>query len=187
MQEHITDIQIKRVQQPKQLKVFEISYMQKGQRVTKEVVKSMNVVKILLYHEEKDAFVLVKQFRPLIYINHPESAFRYELCGGKEDKLLSSIETAKEEVYEECGYDIPTEALKKVAVFTTTSRITLYYAKINESARAHSGGGVDDEMIELYYLPVSKAMAFIQDETKPNRPTMAYAICWFLQNKISTR
>ena len=98
MESKIADIEAKRVKEPKNIKIYELSFLQDGKRIKKEVVKSMDVVKILLYHEEKDAFVLVKQFRPLVYINHPNLAFRYELCGGREDKEgLTSEEVAKEE------------------------------------------------------------------------------------------
>ena len=107
MKDKISNIEVKKVENPKNHEVFEVSYTQSGKRYTKEVKKTLDVVKVLLYHKEKDAFVLVKQFRALVYINHPDLAIRYELCGGREDKEgLSSEEIAKEEVLEECGYRV---------------------------------------------------------------------------------
>ncbi|NPA81253.1 MAG: NUDIX hydrolase, partial [Epsilonproteobacteria bacterium] len=147
MENKIQDIQVKEVKEPKNIKVYEVSFLQNGKRIKKEVAKSKDVVKILLYHEEKDAFVLVKQFRPIVYINHPQYAFRYELCGGREDKEgLSSEEVAKEEVLEECGYKI--DKLEKITTLTTSGRMTLYFGIVNESMRVSQGGGVDYEMID---------------------------------------
>ncbi len=183
MESKIADIEAKRVKEPKNIKIYELSFLQDGKRIKKEVVKSMDVVKILLYHEEKDAFVLVKQFRPLVYINHPNLAFRYELCGGREDKEgLTSEEVAKEEVLEECGYEV--NKLQKITTFVTGGKMTLYYAVVNESMRVNSGGGVDYEMIDLFFLPLKDAKKFMFDENIPKRPSLMFAFCWFFNAKI---
>ncbi len=182
MKDKITDIEVQRVENPKNHTIYEVSYTQSGKRYTKEVKKTLDVVKVLLYHKERDAFILVKQFRALVYINHPELAIRYELCGGREDKEgLSSEEIAKEEVLEECGYKVA--HLEKITTLTTGGTMTLFYAEVNESMRVHSGGGLEEENIELVYLPVSEAKAFMFDESKPKRPALMFAFCWFLSNK----
>jgi len=159
-------------------KIYEITYKENGQLKQKEVLKPLDVVKILIYHKDKKAFVLTKQFRALLAINYPEYAIRYELCGGREDKKgLSSQEIAKEEVLEETGYKV--EKLQKITTLYTGSKMTLFYAEVDESMRVNSGGGVDYENIEVVYLPISKAKEFMFDETIPKRPALMFSFCWF--------
>ena len=184
MKDKISNIEVKKVENPKNHEIFEVSYTQSGKRYTKEVKKTLDVVKVLLYHKERDAFVLVKQFRALVYINHPDLAIRYELCGGREDKEgLSSEEIAKEEVLEECGYKV--DKLEKITTLTTGGKMTLFYGEVDESMRVNSGGGLEDENIELVYLPVSEAKEFMFDESKPKRPALMFCFCWFLTNKCN--
>jgi UDP-sugar diphosphatase len=70
-------------------------------------------VAVLLYHEEKKAFLLVKQFRAPVYLNDNSKTYTYELCAGLVDKDKSLIEIAKEEIDEECGYNVKIEIFKK--------------------------------------------------------------------------
>ncbi len=184
MKDKITDIVVTKVEEPRKFDIYEVSYTQSGNRYTKEVKKSLDVVKVLLYHTQKDAFVLVKQFRALTYINHPELAIRYELCGGREDKDgLSSEEIAKEEVLEECGYKV--DRLEKITTLVTGGKMTLFYAKVDDSMIVNSGGGLEDENIELVYLPVSEAKEFMFDESKPKRPALMFAFCWFFSDRCN--
>ena len=186
MKDKITDIKVVKVKEPKNHDIYEVSYTQSGKRYTKEVKKSLDVVKVLLYHRERDAFVLVKQFRALTYINHPELAIRYELCGGREDKEgLSSEEIAKEEVFEETGYRV--DSLEKITTLTTGGKMTLFFAEIDESMKVNSGGGLEEENIELVYLPVREAKEFMFDESKPKRPALMFAFCWFLNDRCNTK
>ena len=178
-------VDIKKVKYPKNIKIYEIRYIEDNQTKVKEVTKNLDVVKILIYHKEKNAFVLVKQFRPLVYINHPELAYRYELCGGREDKGgLSSKEIAIEEVLEETGYKV--KDLTKITTFVANSKMTLYYTEVDESLKVSHGGGVDYENIELFFLPLNDAKNFIYDESKPKRAGLSFSIMWFFDNKNGT-
>jgi len=182
MHSNITDIKVKEVDTPKDRKFYEVSYIEDGKKKSRIVSKSLDVVKILIYHTDKKAFVLTKQFRPLVYINHPQLAYRYELCGGREDKPnLSSKEVAMEEVLEECGYKV--EDLEHITTFTTASKVNLYYTEVDESMRVSQGGGVDDENIENFYLSIDKAKKFVLNPKYPNRPAMAFAIWWWFDSK----
>jgi len=57
--------------------------------------------------------------------------------------------------------------------------MTLYYAEVDDSMIANSGGGVDDEDIEVIYLPTKDAKEFMFDENIPKRPGLMFAFCWF--------
>jgi len=183
--------EIKPLKEHKFIHPVEISYTQKGVKKRWEAVESHDSVATLLYHTQKEAFLLVKQFRPAVYINNSEDGFTYELCAGILDKEVSPKQTAKEEIDEECGYDVGVENIEKVTSFYTSvgfagARQTLYYAKIDESMKKHEGGGIHDEQIELYYLPLSEAKAFALDESKPKTPGLMFAFYWFFENRLKT-
>ncbi len=182
MKEIIKDIKVKKVEDKVNIDFYRVSYVENGKKKEVEVAKSLDVVKILLYHKEKNAFLIIRQFRPLVYINHPDLAYRYELCGGREDKPnLTSKEVAKEEVLEECGYKV--DDLEYVTTFVTYVKMHLYYACIDESMKVNSGGGVDYENIQLHFLPVDEAKEFALNPKYPNRPAFAFSIWWWFDKK----
>ncbi|XP_053883691.1 uridine diphosphate glucose pyrophosphatase NUDT14 isoform X1 [Malaclemys terrapin pileata] len=125
----------------------------------------LTLVSILIFNSSRQCFVVVKQFRPAVYMcemerHHPQDfqskdqdswcplldplpateGVTYELCAGLVDKPgLSLEEIACNEVLEECGYDIPITNLK---------RITSY----------RSGVGVTGSKQTLFYAEVTDQM-----------------------------
>lgn len=61
--------------------------------------------------------------------------------------------------------------------------MTLYFALVDDSMKKGEGGGIDDEMIEVFNLPLNEASEFMLDESKPKPVTIMYALSWFLLNK----
>lgn len=165
-----------------------ITYKQNGKDKVWEAVKSFDSVAVLLYHEEKNAFLLVKQFRAPVYLNNENHLCTYELCAGIVDKETSLEQIAKEEIDEECGYNVPLESIEKITSFYTNVGVsggcqTLFYAKINESMKIHEGGGINDEEIDLMTLPISKIEEFIFDESKAKTPGLMFSFYWFMKKK----
>ena len=165
-----------------------VTFNQNGKDKTWEAVKSHDSVAVLLYHEEKKAFLLVKQFRAPVYLNDKTKTYTYELCAGLVDKDVSLVQIAKEEIDEECGYEVKIEDIQKVTSFFTNVGISggcqhLFFAKINESMRIHDGGGINDEQIELHFLPIEKCDELIFDESKAKTPGLMFSFYWFLKNK----
>lgn len=165
-----------------------ITYNQNGINKTWEAVKSFDSVAILLYHEEEDSFLLVKQFRPPVYLNDSSKLCTYELCAGIVDKNKPLEVIAQEEIDEECGYKVPLEKIEKITSFYTNVGVSggcqsLYYATINSSMKKHEGGGIHDEQIETMLLKVDDFRAFIYDESKAKTPGLMFSFFWFLDNK----
>ncbi len=164
-----------------------LTYNQNGKDKVWEAVKSFDSVSVLLYHEEKKAFLLVKQFRAPVYLNNKKHTNTYELCAGIVDKDTSLEQIAKEEIDEECGYDIEIESIQRITSFYTNvgvsgSKQTLFYAKIDESMKKHLGGGINDEEIELMFLALKDINEFIFDETKAKTPGLIFSFYWFMEN-----
>lgn len=168
---------------------LKLTYNQNGINKSWEAVRSSDSVAILLYHEEKEAFVLVKQFRAPVYLNEKEHLCTYELCAGIVDKKVSLKQITKEEILEECGYDVLIDDIEKITSFYTNVGVSgakqhLYYARINDKMKINQGGGIHDEEIEVMYLPIKEYEEFLFDEKKAKTPGLMFAFLWFLKNKI---
>ena len=170
------------------VKPKKVRYIQEGIEKTWEMVDVHDSVAIVLYHEERNALVVVKQFRPPVYLKNNDG-YTYELCAGIVDKAKSLVEIAYEEILEECGYDVPIGKIERVTSFYTAvgfagSVQTLFYAKVNEAMRVNNGGGIDTESIEVIEISVEDAKRFVMDESKAKTPGLMFGFGWFLENQL---
>ena len=184
----IENFKISELSDTKFIHPVKVTFNQNGKDKTWEAVKSHDSVAVLLYHEEKKAFLLVKQFRAPVYLNDKTKTYTYELCAGLVDKDVSLVQIAKEEIDEECGYEVKIEDIQKVTSFFTNVGISggcqhLFFAKINESMKIHQGGGINDEQIELHFLPLEQCDELIFDESKAKTPGLMFSFYWFLKNQ----
>ena len=106
------------------------TYEQEGIKKSWEVVQAHDSVAILIHHKEKESFILVKQFRPAVYLNN-ENGMTVELCAGIVDKDLTLAQIAQEEIEEECGYAVALQSIERITSFHTSvgfagSKQTLY-------------------------------------------------------------
>jgi len=181
---NLKNIKTSSLKNPRFVKPIRINYNQNGVDKTWEAVKAHDSVAVLLYHTTKDAFLLVKQFRPPVYLDHPDYKFTYELCAGIIDKDKSLKEIVKEEIDEECGFEVNSDNIHKISSFFTNVGVSgakqhLYFANIDDSMKIHDGGGINDEHIELEYLKLEDAQKFIYDESKAKTPGLMFAFYWF--------
>ena len=191
----VKNIKIENLTSPRYVKPYQISFDLCGKPVRWECVKAHDSVSALLYHEDKDAFLLVKQFRPAVWFNiqsaktgplnltqEGEEGYTYELCAGLMDKGKSEEQTVIEEIAEETGF-----AASKVERITSTrgalgfggARQTMFFAAINDDMKVGEGGGIDGENIELAYVPVKDARKFMFDESKSKAAGLLFAFMWF--------
>jgi UDP-sugar diphosphatase len=182
----IKNLEITELTNPKFVKPLRINYTQNSKVKSWEAVKSHDSVSILLYHRKKECFILVKQFRPPVYINDKNYTYTYELCAGIVDKDVSLQQITKEEIFEECGYEVEIENIEKITSFFTNVGISgakqhLYFANVDDSMKVHEGGGICDEEIELEYLNLGDANEFIFDESKAKTPGLMFAFYWFFK------
>ena len=183
-------LEISELKETKFIHPIKVTYLQNGKSKSWEAVKSHNSVAVLLYHTQKNAFLLVKQFRAPVFLNDNSKTFTYELCAGLVDKNKSLEEIVKEEIDEECGYNVSLNDIIKVTSFYTNVGISggcqhLYFTKIDESMKIHDGGGINEEEIDVMYLPLEQSDEFIFDESKAKTPGLMFAFYWFFKNKNS--
>ena len=160
MDTSVKNIKIENLTSPRYVKPYQISFDLCEKSVRWECIKAHDSVSVLLYHEDKDAFLLVKQFRPAVWFNlqdgrelnltqKGDEGYTYELCAGLMDKGKSEEQTVIEEIAEETGF-----AVSKV-------------------------GGIDGENIEPVYVPLERAREFMFDETKTKATGLLFAFMWF--------
>jgi len=169
------------------LELKEVFFRYKDKNKRWEVCSSMNSVSILIYDKDLDSIILVKQFRLPVYLKNNDG-FTYELCAGICDKDKSSIEIAKEEVLEECGYDVEVNRLKKItstwaSVGSNAARQEIFYVEVTSKDKINEGGGLDDEDIEVIPLKSNEVEKFIFNEDIVLTPGAKLALLWWIHYK----
>lgn len=180
------------------LKPFAVSYTQNGRPRTRDCFKQHDAVAVIIYNTTRDVLVFVRQFRPPVYISDvpPEERTRVdtakhpgalgltlEVCAGIVDKDLSLEQIAREEVLEECGYDVPLANLVEVAHVNGSPNMTTYYCEVTDEMRVEAGGGVDEEMIDIVEMTVDEAREYVEQEHVRSPPSFMFCVYWFLCNK----
>ncbi|KAK6295338.1 hypothetical protein J4Q44_G00345640 [Coregonus suidteri] len=244
--EQINDIQVVPCTSSNYLKPFRVHYSQNGTKKSWDFMRTHDSVSVLIFNTTSHCFVLVKQFRPAVYMcewertqpKAPESAeqaaeekewaaaaapetprgetaatvgggetpqppgsvgMTYELCAGLVDKAdLSLEEIARQEVLEECGYDVPVAKLRRITSYrsgvgVTGAKQTMFYAEVSDENCVGEGGGEpqEGELIEVVKVPLHEAMTFAYDESIPKTMGVIFSFIWFHNNmspkyKIST-
>ena len=124
---------------------------------------------------------------PAMSIDAPvDRGVTYELCAGIVDKNLPLPTIIRQEILEECGYDVPEENLQRITscrngVGTSGSVQTMFFAEVTDAMQVNSGGGNpnEGEQIEVVYVPLSRSREFVFDETKEKPAGLLFAFMWF--------
>ncbi|KAG9282804.1 uridine diphosphate glucose pyrophosphatase [Astyanax mexicanus] len=245
--EQINNIQVVPCTSSNYLKPFTVHYSQNGTKKSWDFMRTHDSVSVLIFNTTSHCFILVKQFRPAVYMcewerskpappqpegeqggegstqaapeepkapaegqegeeatNHPDqppasAGVTYELCAGLVDKPdLSLEEIARQEILEECGFDVPVTKLRRITSYrsgvgVTGSKQTMFYAEVSDENRVGEGGGKpqEGELIEVVKVPLHEAMTFAFDESIPKTMGVIFSFIWFHNNmspkyKIST-
>ena len=159
------------------------TYKYKGIEKSWEIVESMDSVVIFIYKKDTDEFIFVRQFRaPIYYKNNVGDSI--ELCAGLVDKNMSLIDIAREEVLEECGYDVSVDRIEDVISFSNSPGRSgaignFYYVEVTDEDKVSDGGGIHDEDIEVLYVKRDKYEDFVKDLRYPISSGMGYMYLWF--------
>lgn len=190
------------------VKPFRMYYTQNGVAKNWDLLKVHDSVTIIIFNRSTQRLVFVKQFRPAVYyglladangrIEQPIDVARYpaslgvtvELCAGIVDKTKPFVEIAREEVLEECGYDVPVDAIEEIMTYRSGVGASgalqkLYYCEVTDEMRtAQGGGGVDDELIECVDVSVEEARRLVsKGANNPSPPSFLLGVLWFLANR----
>lgn len=154
------------------LKRYTFNYLGKnGQWTTqqREAYDRGNGATILLHNPETDTVILTCQFRLPTFVNGnsnggPSSGMLIEACAGLLDN--DDPQTAiLRETEEETGYRI--QSVEKImeaymSPGSVTEKLFFYIAEYTANTERNTGGGIDEEEIDILELPFSEALAMMQ-------------------------
>lgn len=124
-----------------------------------------NGAAILLYNNDKDTVVLIRQFRMPSFLNGNDTGMLIETCAGLLDDNDPDTCIIKE-VFEETGYRID-KVEKVMQAYMSPGAVTeivhLYLGEYTDQMKENIGGGLVDEHeeIEVLELPFSEALNMI--------------------------
>ena len=144
--ENITGVSLVPLTTSRYLSPLRMEFRQASRARAWDLMRCHDSVAIVIFNTTEQRFVLVRQFRPAVYISvagrrlgcelgpgskvdtatvPPSLGFTLELCAGIVDKPeLSLAEVAREEVEEECGYRVPADRLTKIIRDCTLTSIS---------------------------------------------------------------
>ncbi|WP_171923126.1 GDP-mannose pyrophosphatase NudK [Salmonella bongori] len=133
-------------------------------RHKREVYDRGNGATILLYNSTKKTVVLVRQFRVATWVNGNDDGMLIETCAGLLDNDEPEVCIRKEAI-EETGYEVG-EVRKVFELYMSPGGVTelihFFIAEYRDSRRASTGGGIEDEDIEVLELPFSRALEMVR-------------------------
>ncbi|GMT24817.1 hypothetical protein PFISCL1PPCAC_16114, partial [Pristionchus fissidentatus] len=186
------------------LRSYRLSFEHNGKPREFDIAMQHSSVATLLFHKDRQQFLMVRQFRPAIFVSRilkmaenrgksvhdvdwskydRELGYTRELCAGLVDKDIPLIDIAREEIEEECGYNVGNEHIQWISSFIVDSGSPqhLFYAEIDDSHKAHEGGGNnhEGEFIDQVWLSESDARAHLSSPDPRSPPGLLYALEWW--------
>ncbi|MBO0948955.1 GDP-mannose pyrophosphatase NudK [Fibrella forsythiae] len=148
------------------LKRYTFDYQQaNGEWTTqqREAYDRGNGATILLHNPAADMVILTRQFRLPTYVNGNDSGMLIETCAGLLDDDHPD-DAIRREMEEETGYQI--SAVERVmeaymSPGSVTERLFFYLAEYSADTTRQTGGGIDEEDIDVLELPFTDALRMI--------------------------
>jgi len=132
---------------------------------SREAYDRGNGAVVLLYDNEMQTVILIRQFRMPTFLNGNPDGMLIEACAGLLD-ADNPEDCIKKEIQEETGYKID-EVEKIFEVYMSPGSVTeilhFFVAKYSKNQQIDQGGGVgDEEEIEVLELDFKKALTMIK-------------------------
>jgi len=171
---NITDFKVVPCVDSKYIVPTRVSFKQNGVVRKWDYIRSHDSVATLIFNTTRQSFVLVKQFRPALYMNMNSrannddkstvtgtssssdlkctapftSGVSYELCAGIVDQQQPEAQIACNEILEETGYEVAVEDITLLfthhGIGAVGQRMSIYYAEVTDDMRTSEGGGLQE-------------------------------------------
>jgi GDP-mannose pyrophosphatase NudK len=132
---------------------------------SREAYDRGNGATILLHNPEKNTVILTRQFRMPTYVNGNASGLLIESCAGLLDND-NPEDAIRRETEEETGF-VVTNIRKVFEAYMSPGSVTekLYFftADYSDSTEKRTGGGIDEEEIDVLEMPLPQAMRMIAE------------------------
>ncbi len=149
------------------LKKITFNYLKKNgtwSEINREAYDRGNGATILLYSKASKTIILTRQFRLPTYVNGNADGMLIETCAGLLDQD-NPEECIRRETEEETGFTL--RDIKKVfeaymSPGSVTELLYFFIAEYSHDMKTSSGGGIDNEDIEVLEFPFEKAWAMME-------------------------
>jgi nudix-type nucleoside diphosphatase (YffH/AdpP family) len=136
--------------------------LKSGEEVRREIEDHGRVVSVLPYDPERRCALLIRQFRPPVFLAAKQKDILEAIAGIAESKRPSDC--AKREAFEETGLKLKTlEHIGRVwtSPGVSTERVDMYLAPYAASDRKGEGGGLAEEHedITIVEMPLAELAA----------------------------
>ncbi len=153
-----------------------------GIRARRDIVHHTGSIVVLAIDEtKKEPYILFeRQYR------HAAQRYMWELPAGRIDKGEKPLPAAKRELIEETGYSA--KKWKKIIQFWASpgfvaETMTIFLAQNLSAGEAEPEA---DEAIEVHFLPLSKAVAMVMNQTIRDAKTIS-GVLWLAQTRNSRK
>ncbi|MFC5407773.1 GDP-mannose pyrophosphatase NudK [Larkinella bovis] len=130
---------------------------------SREAYDRGNGATILLHNTQKNTVILTRQFRMPTYVNGNASGLLIEACAGLLDNDQPE-DAIRRETEEETGF-VVTNIRKVFEAYMSPGSVTekLYFftAEYSDATEKRTGGGIEEEEIDVLELPLPQAMQMI--------------------------
>jgi GDP-mannose pyrophosphatase NudK len=143
--------------------------------LNRETYDRGNGATILLYNRKEKTIILTHQFRMPTFVNGNADGMLIETCAGLLDQD-NPEDCIRRETEEETGFTL--KDVKKVfeaymSPGSVTELLYFFIAEYSRDMKTSSGGGVDNEDIEVLEIPFEKALAMMESgEIKDGKTIM---------------
>jgi nudix-type nucleoside diphosphatase (YffH/AdpP family) len=142
--------------------------LKNGEEIRREIEDHGRVVSVLPYDPERRCAILIRQFRPPVFMKTKQKDILETIAGIVEDARRA--DAAKREAFEETGLKL--KKLEHVGCVWTspgvsTEQVDLYLAAYGEKDRTGQGGGLAEEHEEITIVEMPLAeLARLADSGK---------------------
>ncbi len=173
-----------------------------------EMINGHDSVHALIINRETEEIIVVKQVRIPFLVNKikevteqakidkiDKSALQkridmitgevVECAAGLVDKDADIEQIVKEEILEECGYEVPLTEIKHIktlrsSVGTVGTRSYAYIAEVDESMKINEGGGLPEEDIAVIRIKFEDIWAWLYEEDNGTDAITALLLTYFM-------
>lgn len=203
----IEDVNVEPLSTSHFVKPYRMHYKQNDIKKIWDLICVHESVSVIIFNTDKKKLILVRQFRPAVYYGciRPEdrekssvNTVKYpgtkgltlELCAGIVDKNKDLAQIAKEEVLEECGYEVPVKNFERIITYRSGVGVsgdpqTMFYVEVTNNMKVSVGGGLvsEGEMIEVVEMSIPELHIFLKQPEVNSPGGLLFALMWFLQHK----
>ena len=173
-----------------------------------EMINGHDSVHALIINRETEEIIVVKQVRIPFLVNNIKEVTAQakidginnstlqkkidkitgevtEACAGLVDKNIPIDQIVKEEILEECGYDVPLESIKHIktlrsSVGTVGARSYAYIVEVDESMKVNDGGGLPEEDIAVIRIKFEDVFEWLYEEDNATDVITALLFTYFM-------